>query len=242
MREYEIAYSNLINALQISDSIEIDFEYYDTLSNSLLFDLPVYKDYLQQSISNNPYIKTLELKLKNQELNYSITKILNRPTLDINYSASTGYSEQLINSVSIDLSQNLKNSFAGLIGVTLTIPIINRKEYRINVLTSENNIKIQKNINDAEYLNLSNILNKQYIETNSLIKQQQISLQEVESISKILQNRLALYLNGKDDIFSVLSYKRQYNSVEREYILLKFETMLQVELMKLFMNGIFVQD
>lgn len=242
MREYEIAYSNLINALQISDSIEIDFEYYDTLSNSLLFDLPVYKDYLQQSISNNPYIKTLELKLKNQELNYSITKILNRPTLDINYSASTGYSEQLINSVSIDLSQNLKNSFAGLIGVTLTIPIINRKEYRINVLTSENNIKIQKNINDAEYLNLSNILNKQYIETNSLIKQQQISLQEVESISEILQNRLSLYLNGKDDIFSVLSYKRQYNSVEREYILLKFETMLQVELMKLFMNGIFVQD
>jgi outer membrane protein len=242
MREYEIAYSNLINTLQINDSIEIDFEYYDTLSNSLLFNLPEYKDYLQQSISNNPYIKTLESKLKRQELNYAITKISNRPTLDINYSASTGYSEQLLNSGNINLNQNLENSFAGLVGVTLTIPIINRKEYRTNVLISENSIKIQENINNAEYLNLSNILNKQYIETSSLIQQQQISQLEIQSIEKILQNRFTLYINGKDNIFTVLSYKRQYNSVEKEYILLKFETMLQVELMKLFMNGKFVQD
>lgn len=33
---------------------------------------------------------------------------------------------------------------------------------------------------------------------------------------------------------------KQFNNIEKEYILLKFETMLQVELMNLFLNGSYV--
>jgi outer membrane protein TolC len=100
---------------------------------------------------------------------------------------------------------------------------------------NKSNIRKNEHMFNAKLIPLKTDLQKQYIDAQASVERFRLAQQEFETIKKVLDNRLILYKNGESDIFTVLSYKKQYNDIEKNYILSKYDAMLKSELLKLYL-------
>jgi outer membrane protein TolC len=133
-----------------------------------------------------------------------------------------------------DFYNNLEASFHGGIGFTLTIPVFNRGNYATQKMIARNDIqKIQNNLN-LELSNFKNLLNQQFLDAEAVIKQYKLSERELESIKIILNDKSQLYRIGKENIFTVLNYKQQYNEIMNNNLYLKYQGFMAINLLHLY--------
>jgi outer membrane protein TolC len=96
--------------------------------------------------------------------------------------------------------------------------------------------KIRNNL-DLELSSLRNLLNQQFIEAETVIKQYKLSENELESIKIIFNNKTQLYKIGKENIFTVLNYKQQYNEIRNNFLHLKFQSFMIVNILEIYLNA-----
>lgn len=234
-KNYDLALIALSDVLQFHyDNAMIDFEYYENYSN-VEFNFDEYHAYESSVVKNYPYLKVLETEKKIFQLNDHLLRSQNRPSIILNYSLSTGYSELVIKNPEINFYDNINNSFTGLITFAVSIPVFNNRNIKTNMLINKANINKNENTYNATLSNLKADLAKQYIDAKASVERFQLAQQELKTIKKVLDNRILLYTTGKSDIFTVLDYKKQYNDIEKTYILSKYEAILKSELLKLFL-------
>ncbi len=234
---YDQALVSLKNVLQMNGEMDIDFDYYQQKEPEKVLIFNDYAEYEKVAIENNPFLELLFIQKESIEMNHLISKSQNRPSLGINYSLSSTYSQNFMETGHISLRKNLEDTFGGLIEFKLVIPVFNRRSYKTDIAIMKNNIQKQQNIIDSELNNLLSSLKKQFLDARSTVNQFTLSEQEFNSIQSILKNRTRLYVNGKDNIFMVLTYKRQYNEIENALILLKFQSLLKNHILHLYETG-----
>lgn len=230
----KLAYLSLKKSMQVSSNIEIDFDYYSDKEpvNEIL--MSGYEAFEKRAISTNPYLKLLAVKKQQAEINYQIIASQNCPYLELNYSFLSNYSEDYLMNNNWDFYNNLEASFHGGIGFTLTIPVFNRGNYATQKMIARNDIqKIQNNLN-LELSNFKNLLNQQFLDAEAVIKQYKLSERELESIKIILNDKSQLYRIGKENIFTVLNYKQQYNEIMNNNLYLKYQGFMAINLLHLY--------
>ena len=232
----KLAYLSLKKSMQVSSNIEIDFDYYSDKEpvNEIL--MSGYEAFEKRAINNNPYLNLLVVKKQQTEINYQIIASQNRPYIELNYLLSSNYSEDYLRNNNWDFYNNLEASFHGIIGFTLTIPIFNRGNYATQKVIARNDIqKIQNNL-DLELSNFKNLLNQQFSDAEAIIKQYKLSERELESIKIILNDKSQLYRIGKENIFTVLNYKQQYNEIMNNNLYLKYQGLMAINLLYLYVD------
>jgi outer membrane protein TolC len=233
---FKQAFFSLKKSLQASTNIEIDFDYYSDKEplNEIL--MTGYEAFEKRAINNNPYLKLFAVKKQQAEINYQIIACKNRPSLELNYSLSSNYSEDYLMNTNWDFYNNLKTSFRGGIGFTMTIPVFNRGNYATQKVIAGNEIQKIRNNLDLELSNLINLLNQQFLEAETVIKQYNLSERELESIKVILNDKSQLYKIGKENIFTVLNYKQQYNEILNNNLYLKYQGFMAINLLHLYVD------
>jgi outer membrane protein TolC len=233
---FKQAFFSLKKSLQASTNIEIDFDYYSDKEplNEIL--MTGYEAFEKRAINNNPYLKLFAVKKQQAEINYQIIASQNRPYLELNYSLSGNYSEDYLMNTNWDFYNNLKTSFRGGIGFTMTIPVFNRGNYATQKVIAGNEIQKIRNNLDLELSNLINLLNQQFLEAETVIKQYNLSERELESIKVILNDKSQLYKIGKENIFTVLNYKQQYNEILNNNLYLKYQGFMAINLLHLYVD------
>jgi len=232
------AYLSLKKSMQVSSDIEINFDYYADKEpvNEIL--MSGYEAFEKRAINNNPYLNLLAVKKQQTEINYQIIASQNRPYIELNYLLSSNYSEDYLMNNNWDFYNNLEASFHGGIGFTLTIPVFNRGNYATQKMIARNDIqKIQNNL-DLELSNLKKLLNQQFLEAESVIKQYKLSERELQSIKIILNDKSQLYRIGKENIFTVLNYKQQYNEIMNNNLYLKYQGFMAINILQLYLSGV----
>jgi outer membrane protein len=233
---FKQAFFSLKKSLQASTNIEIDFDYYSDKEplNEIL--MTGYEAFEKRAINNNPYLKLFAVKKQQAEINYQIIASQNRPYLELNYSLSGNYSEDYLRNTNWDFYNNLETSFRGGIGFTMTIPVFNRGNYATQKVIAKHEIQKIRNNLDLELSNLINLLNQQFLEAETVIKQYNLSERELESIKVILNDKSQLYKIGKENIFTVLNYKQQYNEILNNNLYLKYQGFMAINLLHLYVD------
>ena len=233
---FKQAFLSLKKSMQVSSNIDINFDYYSDREpvNEIL--MSGYEAFEKKAINNNPYLKLFAVKKQQAEINYQLIASQNRPYLELNYSLSSNYSEDYLRNTNWDFYNNLETSFHGGIGFTLTIPVFNRGNYSTQKAIAGNDIqKIQNNL-DLELSNLRNLLNQQFLEAETVIQQYNLSERELKSIKVILNDKSQLYKIGKENIFTVLNYKQQYNEIMNNNLYLKYQGFMAINLLHLYVD------
>lgn len=235
---FKQGFFSLKKAMQVSKNIEIDFDYYSEKEplNEIL--MAGYEAFEKRAINNNPYLKLFAVKKQQAEINYQIIASQNSPYLELNYSISSNYSEDYLRNTNWGFYNNLETSFHGGIGFTLTIPVFNRGNYATQKVIARNEIQKIRNNLDLELSNLRNLLNLQFLEAETVIKQYNLSERELESIKVILNDKSQLYKIGKENIFTVLNYKQQYNEIMNNNLYLKYQGFMAINLLHLYMSPV----
>ncbi len=240
-KNYDLAIIKLNNTLQTKDSLDLDYTFYESIKTESDTILKNYNIFEKVSVENNPYLKILNLHQSYLKGNHQIIRAKNLPTLSLDYSLTVGYSSFQPWAEGGNWESFLQNSYSGFAGLRLTIPIFNNREIKTQILLSENDIRKHENTIESEYMIIINSLKNQFFEAKYTNEQLTLAEQELLSIRTILSNRMQLYSNGKDNIFTVLSYKKQFNEIENAHILLRYETLLKKDLLRLYYLGEFIE-
>ncbi|MGM0375735.1 MAG: TolC family protein [Bacteroidota bacterium] len=227
---------SLKKVMQVSGNIEIDYNHYSDKKPLSQLLAAGYETFEKRAVDNNPYLKLLSIQKQQAEINHQITKSLNRPYLDLNYSLSSNYSETSLRNSNMGIYDNLETSFGGFIELKLTIPIFNRGNYKKQKAVARNNIQKKQNNFDLELSNLTTLLNQQYQEAQST----NLTKQELKTIRVILKDKSQLQKIGKESIFTVLNYKQQFNEIMNKImnkcLYLKFQSQMASNILNLYVN------
>ncbi len=135
---------NFVSAEQMELTVDSSFVYFDKeLEPEQLF---------EQYLTWSPYYQSIESDLNMTKKNLSITRSQLYPSLSLNGSLSSGYSEtNTVDGKIISFSDQLKNNNNQYIGISLNIPIFNRwqnrsniKKAKLEVLRAQNNLEKEK--------------------------------------------------------------------------------------------------
>lgn len=138
------------------------------VSNNFSIQQPIIENVIKQNIENNPEavynitlgiqpsIKTADLNVKSAEIGISMAKSGVFPSLMFNGGISTGYGSNISN---INLGEQISNSINPYVGLSLSIPIYQRKQVKTQIKYAQ----IQTSNAKLELTDMKNNLRK-YIE------------------------------------------------------------------------------
>lgn len=199
-----------INLMQIMDlpvneSFEIITPLSDTLLNMKIH--PHASEVYNLALNIKPAIKQAELNKESADLNENIAKSEYWPSLSLSAGIGTGYTSQQSN---IDFSSQINNKLSPSIGLTLAIPIFQKKQVSTNIEFA----RISFSEAEIDEINTKNTLRKEVEQAvaNVIIAQQQYdaSLEEL-SVSKesmkIAEEKFKVgLLNSVDFLFEKTNY------------------------------------
>lgn len=234
---FEQAYYNLQNTLQVGDSLQINYGFFETyvvdFSNHFLHNYQIFE---QDAIRSNPNLNVLKIQYEYLKKRNEILKIQNKPYIRLGYSLSSSYNQSIVSNSEVRFNDHFENNLINQLSASLVVPIFNRNETLTSVKINQNEmLKYENQINNV-MIQIENSLHQLHRDAVNGREGLKLAQKEMEQSSAVLDNRYALYRSGKIDIFTVLSYKRQNNLIERAYIQDKYLWLLKIRVLELYLG------
>lgn len=181
-----------------------------------------------------PEIKADELAIEQAELNTSVAKSDYIPTLSL----SAGIGSSHTNGTDFTFGEQMKTNWNNSVGLTLSIPIFDRRQTKSNVQKA----KLQTNINKLQLLDSKKTLYKSienfWLNARSAQKQFAAAQEKVKSSMTSYQLVSEQFDLGMATTVELLQEKNTLLSAQHEMLQAKYTTLLNTALLDFYSNGI----
>jgi len=180
-----------------------------------------------------PNIHTAELNVKSAEVEINIAKSGVLPSLMLNGGLGTGYSSNINN---INFGEQFSNSIAPYVGLSLSIPIYQRKQAKTQIKTAQ----IQTSNTKLELTDMKNNLRK-YIEQACTDEQTAQSnytaLQEqLEAEQESYEVTIEMFSQGMVNSVDFLVSKNNLITAENKFTQAKYKLVLQNKIVEYYLG------
>jgi outer membrane protein len=184
------------------------------------------------ALQNRPEIKLGELGIDISRYNLAIAKTGYLPLLTASATLSSGYS----NNNTDDYVKQLDDNFYQSAGLTLSIPIFNRRQ----VQTSVENAKIQIEQSKLTLLGnqtaLSQIIEQAYISVQNAQSQYDAAVEELTSNQEAFRVAAEELKVGAVNLVAYLEQKTLYTQAFQNYVQAKYNSALSIEIYDFYMG------
>lgn len=189
------------------------------------------------ALQNMPEIKSSELLVKKQHVELLKSKSGYLPSLTLNGGISTGFSSVNTNSY----FTQLENNYTPQVGLTLSIPILNRKSTRINVTKSKIILEQTKLAFDNTKTELLQTIEQAYINVQNTQSQHIAAEEQLKYAKESYRISCEQLKIGANNNVEFLQQKNQYLQAIQMYTQAKYSLILYVKIYN-FYKGIPVTD
>ena len=181
-----------------------------------------------------PNVETAKLSLESAKTGISIAKSGFLPSLTLNGGLSTGYGSNI---KSVDFGEQFSNSVNPYVGLSLAVPIYQRKQTKTQVKIAQ----IQTNNSELELIDIKNSLRK-YIEqacTDAQTAQSNyLALQEqLEAEKESYQVANEMFTQGMLNSVDFLQSKNNLIIAENKFTQAKYKLILQTKIVEYYLGN-----
>jgi outer membrane protein len=239
-----ISLENTLNLalLQLAQLLQVDPNNFDVASIdvgapsvSLMFQSPdaVYK----KAVSNRPEILSAKIGVKQAKINTEIAKSGFLPTLTASASAGTSFSHRytLFPGQSNDFFfKQLNNNFGYGVGLSLSIPIFNRYQNKVNVNKSIINIDRNELSLESAKLNLQQIIQRAFLDAKAALKSYEAAKTSLEAQQEAFKNAQERYNFGAMTLFEFDQVRNRLVNAESTLIRSKYDYVFKSKVLKFY--------
>ncbi|MCC7332945.1 MAG: TolC family protein [Flavobacteriales bacterium] len=181
-----------------------------------------------------PEIKAAQLVIQSADKSISISKADYLPTLSFNYSLSTAYQHRQGFPDYYSYNKQLDNNLGHVLGLTLSIPIFNRFQFRSAVSRAEINKEQATFDLESEKIKLRESVQLAYTDASTAAKSYEAAKNSVDA-----QREAFDYANEKFQVGSISSYdfnqsKNRLFSSETQLIRSKYDYTFKVKVLEFY--------
>lgn len=181
-----------------------------------------------------PEIKAAQLVIQSADKSISISKADYLPTLSFNYSLSTAYQHRQGYPDYYSYNKQLDNNLGHVLGLTLSIPIFNRFQFRSAVSRAEINKEQATFDLESEKIKLRESVQLAYTDASTAAKSYEAAKNSVDA-----QREAFDYANEKFQVGSISSYdfnqsKNRLFSSETQLIRSKYDYTFKVKVLEFY--------
>ncbi len=228
--DYKLQLKQLLE-LDYAESIEI--EPLDVDDDGVYALLPDKEELFNLALGIRPEIKANELAIEQAELNTSTAKSDYLPTLSL----SAGIGSNHTNGTDFSFSEQMKTNWNNSVGLTLSIPIFDRRQTKSNVQKA----KLQTNISKLQLIDSKKTLYKSienlWLNARSAQRQFAAAQEKVASCSVSYELVSEQFSLGMATTVELLQEKNNLLSAQHELLQAKYTSLLNTTLLDFYANG-----
>jgi outer membrane protein len=211
-------------------------------SASLLFDSPdaVYKN----AVTNRPEILKAKIGIQQSKLNLEIAKSSFLPTVTASASAGTNFSHRytLFPGQNNDYFFNQLNNNLGYgIGLSISIPIFNRYQNKVNVNKSKIGIERSELSLESEKLSMQQTIQRAFLDAKAALKSYEAAKLSLDAQQEAFKNAQQRYTYEAITSFEFDQVRNRLVNAESTLIRAKYDYVFKSKVLK-FYNGESILD
>jgi outer membrane protein len=184
------------------------------------------------ALQNRPEIKLGVLGIDISRYTLSIAKAGYLPVLTASGTLSTGYS----NNGSSDFVQQLDNNFFQQVGLSLSIPIFNKRQTKTNVENAKIQIEQSKLTLLGNQTGLSQTIEQAYINVLNAQGQYDAAVEELTANQEAFRVATEELKVGAVNLVAYLQQKTLYTQAFQNYVQAKYNSALSIEIYDFYMG------
>ena len=222
--------------LQLKQLLELDpGDYFDivipqTTNEQALAEIPSSQSVYEQAILCRPEIKNSELGVKSSDIAISMAKAGWMPTLSMTGGVGTSSGSRSDNSY----GSQMKSNFDVSAGLTLSIPIYDRRQTRTSVNKARLQYQYAKlNEHEAEH-NLRNTIENYWLDAENnqqKFRAAQVTVESEQASYELLSEQFRL---GLKNIIELMTGKDKLLKAQRDLLQSKYQTILALQMLRFY--------
>jgi outer membrane protein len=239
-----ISLENTLNLalLQLAQLLQVDPNGFDVAnievgapSVSLMFKSP--DDVYKKAVNNRPEILSAKIGMKQADINIDIAKSGFLPTLTASATAGTNFSHRytIFQGQSNDyFFKQLNDNLGYGVGMSLSIPIFNRYQNKVNVNKSIINKERSELSLESAKLNLQQIIQRAFLDAKAALKSYEASKSSLEAQQEAYKNAQERYNFGAMTLFEFDQVRNRLVNAESTLIRSKFDYVFKSKVLKFY--------
>ena len=228
--------SEASNILQLKQLLQLDpasdfaVDYRSFSSDDILALLPPLAEVEAQALANLPNLRAAELKRKASEMQVKIAQAGYMPTISLNAGVNTNNG----NTLSGSFGDQVKNHLQGSVGLSLSVPIYDRRQTRTSVEKAKIQLSNQLLEEENTRLDLENTIATLHLDIQAAQARYQSAVASEESARQtfdIMDERFGVGLESTVDL---LTEKNNYLQARQETLQSKFTALYNLEMLKFY--------
>jgi len=228
--------SEASNILQLKQLLQLDpasdfaVDYRSFSSDDILALLPPLAEVEAQALANLPNLRAAELKRKASEMQVKIAQAGYLPTVSLNAGVNTNNG----NTLSGSFGDQVKNHLQGSVGLSLSVPIYDRRQTRTSVEKAKIQLSNQLLEEENTRLDLENTIATLHLDIQAAQARYQSAVASEESARQtfdIMDERFGVGLESTVDL---LTEKNNYLQARQETLQSKFTALYNLEMLKFY--------
>lgn len=216
--------------LGINDSISVKFPVLD--ESQVLKTLPAKQDVFNSALNTMPEIENSKVNMNVAAIDLDIAKAGLLPSLSLNASLATGYNSL----ASSNYPTQLGNNFYQNAGLSLDIPIFNKKQVKSSVAKAQIGIETAKLSYAETQTNLLTQVETAYIDALSAQGRFQAAAEQLK-YTRISYSLVEEQFNlGMKNTVDLLTEKTKYLAAQQEYLQAKYNAILNYKILDFYQN------
>lgn len=216
--------------LGINDSISVKFPVLD--ESQVLKALPAKQDVFNSALNTMPEIENSKVNMNVAAIDLDIAKAGLLPSLSLSASLATGYNSL----ASANYPTQLGNNFYQNAGLSLDIPIFNKKQVKSSIAKAQIGIETAKLSYAETQTNLLTQVETAYIDALSAQGRFQAAAEQLK-YTKISYSLVEEQFNlGMKNTVDLLTEKTKYLAAQQEYLQAKYNAILNYKILDFYQN------
>lgn len=189
-----------------------------------------------------PEIKAAKLSIESAEKGISISKARYLPSLSFNYSLSTAYQHRQGYPDFFPYSEQLDNNLGHILGLTLSVPIFNRFQFRSAVTRAEINKERAEYNLESEKIRLRESVQIAYTDAKSASKSFEAAKNSVEAQKEAFDYAQERFQVGNMNAFDFNQTKNRLFTAESQLLRAKYDYTFKIKVLEFYYGIPFVVE
>lgn len=218
--------------LELGIDQEFDILVPEINDSEIIKDIPTVSQVYNKAIETKPQIENSKLAVESAKLTEKISQAATLPVITANASIGTGNS----NNSGYTFSEQLNNRMSQNIGVTISIPIFNKRSAKtqINISKLQTESAILKNLSVQK--ELLNTIESLYQEALSSQSRYLASVEKLKYYNQSFNLINEQFNSGMKNTVELMTERKNLIQAQQELIESKFQSILSLKLLKFYQN------
>ncbi|MDO4496874.1 MAG: TolC family protein [Bacteroidales bacterium] len=221
---------SLKQLLQLSPDADFGVDYQSFGSDDVLKLIPSVTEVEEMAMNNLPNLRAAELQVKSSEMQVKIAKGGYLPTVSLNAGVSTNNG----NALSGGFGTQVKNHLTSQIGLSVSVPIYDRRQTRSQVDKAKIQLANQELEAENTRLELQNTLSTLHLDIEAAQARYRSAVASEESARQTLEIMDERYGVGLESMLDLLTEKNNYLKARQETLQSKFTALLNLEILDFY--------